>query len=234
MKDSTELLASAKSGDESATEELISKNSALVISIVRRYLGRGVDFDDLYQLGCLGLLKAIRAFDESLGFCFSTYAVPKIAGEIRRFLRDDGTIKVSRTIKEQSIKIKSASEKLTFILKRAPTISEISAETGLTIEEIAQAENASLNTASLSEEINEDGIKLEDLIASDNNEERTIEYILLSDSIKKLPKRERTVIILRFFKCLTQMQTAKILNISQVQVSRTEKNAIKLLKEKML
>lgn len=230
MTETFELIKKAKSGDETACEKLIENNTPLIWSIVRRFLGRGVESDDLYQLGCLGLLKAIQGFDETLGYRFSTYAVPKISGEIRRFLRDDGTVKVSRTLKERAIKIKQYSEKLLVELNREPTVSEIAKACGLSIEEVAQAECATSATESLSREIGEDGQTLEDKLGDIGIEEKTIEYIALSEAITMLNARERTVIMLRYFKCLTQQQTARIMKISQVQVSRIERGAIEKLK----
>lgn len=233
MKNTEELILAAKNGNEDAFEKLISDNSPLIWSIVKRFLGRGTDAEDLYQLGCLGLLKAIRGFDETLGNCFSTYAVPKISGEIRRFLRDDGAIKVSRTIKERAYKIRTVSDELQNELNRDPTISEISKRTGFTIEEIAQAEEATAVTDSLNREINEDGQTLGEIIGNQGIEERTIENISLSDAIDKLSDREKIVIKLRFYKGMTQIRTAKVMQISQVQVSRIERAAISHLRESM-
>ena len=233
MTDANRLLVSAKNGDDSALETLICENSPLVWSIVKRYLGRGTDAEDLYQLGCLGLLKAIRGFDETLGNCFSTYAVPKISGEIRRFLRDDGSIKVSRTLKERAFKIHTISGELQKELNRDPTLTEISEASGLTIEEIAEAENATAWTDSLNREINEDGQTLAETLGSHNTEERMIEHLSLKEEIEKLSEREKTVIKLRFYKGLTQTRTAKVMQISQVQVSRIERSAILHLRENM-
>ncbi len=233
MTETVELIRAAKNGSEDAFEKIIKDNSPLIWSIVRRFLGRGTDSDDLYQLGCLGLIKAVRGFDESLGNQFSTYAVPKISGEIRRFLRDDGAIKVSRTLKEQATKIRHASQQLYMQLGREPTLSEIARETELTPEEIAQAECATSYTDSLNREINDDGQTLEELLGNRGIEDNTLEYISLSQAIENLPQRERIVIMLRFFKCMTQDQTSKIMGISQVQVSRIERIALKHLREKM-
>ena len=230
MTETFELIKKAKNGDEDACEKIIKNNTPLIWSIVRRFLGRGVDSDDLYQLGCLGLLKAIRGFDESLGYQFSTYAVPKISGEIRRFLRDDGAVKVSRTIKERATRIKHYTEKLLLELNRDPTVSEIAEACDLSIEEVAQAECATSATESLNREIGDDGLTLEYTLGDVGIEEKTLDYIALSEAINKLIPRERTVIMLRFFKCLTQQQSAKIMKISQVQVSRIERNAISKLK----
>ena len=231
MADTTELIRAAKHGDETAFERLIRDNSALIWSIVRRFLGRGTDADDLYQLGCVGLLKAIRGFDESLGNQFSTYAVPKITGEIRRFLRDDGAIKVSRTIKERALKIRYAESHFQNKNGRNPTLSEISEATGYTVEEIAQAENATAYTESLNREINDDGQTLEEVLSSHGIEEHILDYVSLSDAIKLLPKRERIVIMLRYFKSMTQEQCARVMKTSQVQISRMERSAIKKLRE---
>ena len=234
MINSAELFLAAQAGDNDAGEKLIQKNAALVCSIVKRFLGRNVDYDDLYQLGCLGLLKAIRSFDVSLGNQFSTYAVPKISGEIRRFLRDDGSVKVSRTLKERSIKIRRAAEELRVNLGREPTLSEISKVVNLAPEEITEAECALMQTDSLNREINESGQTLGEMLdCSLTTEDTTLEYISLSDSISTLPTQERLVIMLRFFRCLTQQQVAGILKISQVQVSRVEKRAINNLKSKL-
>ena len=227
------LIKKAKRGDEEAFEVLIKNNSPLIWSIVKRYLGRGADSDDLYQLGCLGLLKAIRSFDETLGYQFSTYAVPKISGEIRRFLRDDGAIKVSRTLKERAARIRYTASTLQNSLDREPSISEIAEMLGLTIEEVAEAECATACTDSLNREVNEDGQTLEDLLGNHGIEDYTLERISLSEAIETLPEKERSVIFLRFFHSTTQTQAAKVLGISQVQVSRIERSALKKLREKL-
>ncbi len=233
MINTIELIREAKSGSESAFEQIVRENSPLVWSIVKRFLGRGTDAEDLYQLGCVGLIKAVHGFDESFGNQFSTYAVPKITGEIRRFLRDDGTIKVSRTLKEHSAKIRHAAAALCLRLGRDPTLSELAEETGLTIEEIAQAECATAQTESLNREITEDGQTLEELLGNNGIEDNTLEYITLSQAIDGLIQRERIVIMLRFFRCMTQQQTARVMGISQVQVSRIERAALQHLRERM-
>ena len=228
-----ELLASARNGDEAASEALITENSGLVWAVVRRFMGRGVEADDLYQLGCLGFLKAIEGYDPEFGTQFSTYAVPKIAGEIRRFLRDDGTVKVSRSIKEQAATIKSVRSRLTAALGREPTIQEIGNQTGFTPEEIALAETATAATESIQRESGEEGFSLENVLTDTESEERMVEKIALRQAIEKLPERERMVIQLRYFHCLTQQRVAKVLDVSQVQVSRIEKKAVALLREMM-
>ena len=225
-----ELLQRAQAGDKEAKEQLILDNSGLVWSIARRYFGRGVDPDDLYQLGCLGFLKAVDGFDLSYGTQFSTYAVPKISGEIRRFLRDDGAIKVSRCIKERAASIKMARQRLTGILNRDPTLSELSGELGITIEDIAAAETATSSTESIHKENGDGGFTLEDILTDGSMEENMVEQIALKEAISHLPTREKTVIILRYYKCMTQEQTSRIIGVSQVQISRIEKKALQMLR----
>lgn len=224
------LLERAKQGCKEASEALVLANNGLIWSIARRYFGRGVDPDDLYQLGCLGFLKAVEGFDLSFGTQFSTYAVPKIAGEIRRFLRDDGTIKVSRSLKERANMIKLKRQKLAAELGREPTLRELSEETGLEPEEIAIAEGATGTAESIQKRNGEDGFALEDVLSGGDLEEDILERIALSDAIAKLAEREQTVIHLRYFHALTQDKTAKLLGISQVQVSRIEKKALQALR----
>ena len=228
-----ELLALAKAGDEDAAETLICENSGLIWAVVRRFMGRGAEAEDLYQLGCLGFLKAVDGFDVEFGTQFSTYAVPKIAGEIRRFLRDDGAIKVSRGIKEQAAAIKATRTKLTATLGREPTILEISGQTGFTPEEIAMAETATAATESIQRETGDEGFSLENILTDTESEERMVEKIALRQAIGKLPDREKQVIRLRYFHGLTQQRVAKVMDVSQVQVSRIEKKAISMLREMM-
>ncbi len=225
-----DLLEKAQKGDKQAREQLIVENSGLVWSIARRYFGRGVDSEDLYQLGCLGFLKAIDGFDLTYGTQFSTYAVPKIAGEIRRFLRDDGAVKVSRSVKERAATIKMARQRLTGVLNREPTLSELAAELDLTVQEIAAAETATASTESIQKESGEDGFTLEDVLTDGSMEEQLVEHIALKEAVANLPDREKLVIDLRYFRGLTQDKTAKILGVSQVQVSRIEKKALTLLR----
>jgi RNA polymerase sporulation-specific sigma factor len=231
MNRTEELIALSKAGDEKAGETLITENSGLIWSVARRFMGRGVEADDLYQLGCLGFIKAVEGFDLNFGTQFSTYAVPKIAGEIRRFLRDDGTVKVSRTIKEQAATIKSMRNTLTATLGREPTIQEISNQTGFTLEEIALAETATACTESINRQTGEDGFTLENILTDTESEENLVEKISLRQAVEKLPERENMVIKLRYFHGLTQDRTAKVLQVSQVQVSRIEKKAIERLRE---
>lgn len=231
MSGMLELIRRAQEGDKSALETLVEENSGLIWSVAKRFVGRGTELDDLYQLGCLGFLKAVEGFDAEFGTQFSTYAVPKIAGEIRRFLRDDGAVKVSRTLKEQAAAIKSARHHLTGALGRDPTIGEISRQTGLSPEEIAMAETATAATESIQRETGEEGFSLEDVLTDTDSEERMLEKIALRQALEKLPEREAMVIRLRYFHSLTQERIAKVLQVSQVQVSRIEKKAIGNLRE---
>ncbi len=233
MSRQEELIQRSQSGDREATELLVEENSGLIWSVVRRFMGRGAEADDLYQLGCLGLLKAIEGFDLEFGTQFSTYAVPKIAGEIRRFLRDDGAVKVSRSLKEQSATIKVARSRLTAALGREPTVQEISRQTGFSPEEIALAETATAATESIQKQTGEEGFSLENVLTDTESEEGLVEKIALRQAINALPERERTVIQLRYFHCLTQQRVAKVMQVSQVQVSRIEKKALTMLKELM-
>lgn len=229
-----ELIRRSQNGDKSAEEQLVTENSGLIWSVARRFIGRGTDADDLYQLGCLGFLKAVEGFDLAYGTQFSTYAVPKIAGEIRRFLRDDGAVKVSRSIKEQAATIKSARSKLTVSLGREPTVQEISDMTGITPEEIALAETATAATESIQRETGDDGFSLENILTDTESEEKLVERISLRQAIEKLPEREGLVIKLRYFHGLTQDRVSKVLSVSQVQVSRIEKKALNSLRELLL
>ena len=227
------LLEAARGGDNDACEKLMEDNAGLIWSVVRRYYGRGTDPEDLYQLGCLGFLKAVRGFDPAFGCQFSTYAVPKIAGEIRRFLRDDGAVKVSRSVKERALTIRQARDRLTHALGREPTLSELSQETGLESEEIAAAEEASLPVASLQMEAGEEGFTLESMLGTEGMEEGVVERLALRGAIDSLPERERQVILLRYYKNLTQDRAARVLGVSQVQVSRIERKAVEHLRERL-
>ena len=231
MRRTEDLIRRSQAGDKDATQTLVEENTGLIWAVAKRFLGRGAEADDLYQLGCLGFLKAIEGFDLEFGTQFSTYAVPKIAGEIRRFLRDDGVVKVSRSIKEQAATIKSTRSRLTNALGRDPTIGEISRHTGFSPEEIAMAETATAATESIQKETGEDGFSLEDVLTDTESENRMLEKIALRQAIENLPERERIVIQLRYFHSLTQDRVSKVLSVSQVQVSRIEKKAIASLRE---
>lgn len=226
MSEQEALIARSQNGDEEATERLVTENAGLIWSVAKRFIGRGTEPDDLYQLGCLGFLKAVEGFDLNFGTQFSTYAVPKISGEIRRFLRDDGAVKVSRSIKEQAVSIKSARNLLSGALGRDPTIQEIATHTGFTVEEIAVAETATAAPESIQRESGEDGFSLENILTDTKSEEDLLEQISLKQAISKLQEREAMVVRLRYFHGLTQERVAKVLQVSQVQVSRIEKKAL--------
>lgn len=231
MSRTEELIRASQAGDPAAGEALVTENAGLIWSVARRFQGRGAEMDDLYQLGCLGFLKAVEGFDPAFGTQFSTYAVPKIAGEIRRFLRDDGTVKVSRSIKEQAATIKTIRNQLTNALGREPTVLEISRQTGFTPEEIAVAETATAATESIQRETGDEGFSLENILTDTESEEKMVEAIALRQAIDHLPEREGMVIKLRYFHALTQQRVAKVLDVSQVQVSRIEKKALGHLRE---
>ena len=232
---STELFAlldRAQNGDDAACQQVLTENAGLIWSIVKRYYGCGVEMDDLYQLGCIGFIKAVKGFDLTYGTQFSTYAVPKIAGEIRRFLRDDGAIKVGRSVREKGQMLWSVRERLRQQLGRDPRLSEVAQESGLSVEEIASVDLANGAPESLQQETAE-GLTLESTLGTAGPEESLIEKIALREAIDALPEREKMTILLRFFKGLTQQQTARILQVSQVQISRLERRGLKQLRELM-
>lgn len=230
--DTPALIAASQAGDGAATARLVEENSGLIWSVARRFFGRGAEPDDLYQLGCVGFLKAVAGFDTAFGTQFSTYAVPKISGEIRRFLRDDGPVKVSRGLKEQASRIRAARAALEQRLGREPYLSELAAETGISPEDIAAAETAAGPTESLQRE-SEEGFTLECVLGDSGETERVLERVALSEAVSALPERDRKLISLRFFHGLTQDKTARILGVSQVQVSRLERRALAFLREKL-
>lgn len=233
MSRTEELILAAQSGNRAAGEALILENSGLIWSVAKRFTGRGTEMEDLYQLGCLGFLKAVEGFDLSFGTQFSTYAVPKIAGEIRRFLRDDGAVKVSRTLKEQAAAVKTMRARLLGALGREPTLQELSRQTGLSPEQIAEAEMATAAVGSIDSPIGEEGFCLEKVLSGEDPEESMLEKLALRQAIAQLPERERLVVELRYYHDLTQERTSKVLGVSQVQVSRIEKKAVKLLRDLM-
>ncbi len=226
-----ETIRAAQRGDRESAGRLVEENSGLIWSVVRRFFGRGVEAEDLYQLGCLGFIKAVEGFDTDYGTKFSTYAVPKISGEIRRFLRDDGAVKVSRGIKEQAAQIHAARVTLEQRLGREPTLSELARETGLSPEEIAFAETATGPAESLQRQNGDDGFTLEQVLGDFGAEERMVEHVALRAVIEKLPERERQVIALRYYHGMTQQNCAKVLRVSQVQISRLERRAVEHLRE---
>lgn len=230
MADTFELIRMVKAGDSGAAGTLVEENSGLIWSVARRFFGRGVEPDDLYQLGCVGFLKAINGFDEGFGTQFSTYAVPKISGEIRRFLRDDGAVKVSRGVKERAALIRSARNELEQELGREPTLTELSGRVGISAEDIALAESATGPAESLQRESGEECFTLENVLGDYGQEERLIERFALDEAMQKLPERERMILSLRYFHGMTQERTARVMGVSQVQVSRLERKAIESLR----
>lgn len=230
MSELLTLLDRAQNGDNDACQQVLTENVGLIWSIVKRYSGCGVDTDDLYQLGCIGFIKAVKGFDLTYGTQFSTYAVPKIAGEIRRFLRDDGSVKVGRSLREKGQTLFYTRERLRHTLGREPQLSELAQETGMTMEEVAAVELANGPLESLQQETI-DGLTLESTLGTDSPEEGMVEKIALREAIDSLPERERITILLRFFRGMTQEQTARILKVSQVQVSRLERKGLAKLRE---
>lgn len=230
MSELLTLLDRAQNGDNDACQQVLTENVGLIWSIVKRYSGCGVDTDDLYQLGCIGFIKAVKGFDLTYGTQFSTYAVPKIAGEIRRFLRDDGSVKVGRSLGEKGQTLFYTRERLRHTLGREPQLSELAQETGMTVEEVAAVELANGPLESLQQETI-DGLTLESTLGTDSPEEGMVEKIALREAIDSLPERERITILLRFFRGMTQEQTARILKVSQVQVSRLERKGLAKLRE---
>ena len=228
-----DLIARSQAGDKAAKETLLTENSGLIWSVTKRFLNRGTEADDMFQLGCLGFLKAVEGFDLSFGTQFSTYAVPKIAGEIRRFLRDDGAVKVSRGIKERASTIKNVRNQLTTKLGREPTISEIAELTGFSNEDIAIAESATASVESIHQVTGDEGFTLESVLTDTESEEVLLEQLALKQAIEKLPDKDATVIKLRYFHGLTQQRVSKVLSVSQVQISRIEKRALEKLRELM-
>ncbi len=227
------LLERAKLGDERARNRIVEENVRLIWSIVGRYTGRGVEREDLFQLGCIGILKAIDGFDPAYGTCFSTYAVPKIAGELRRCLRDNGPVKLGRGLQEQNAAVWRKRRQFVEEEGREPTLLELSRVTGLTAEELALTENSTGPVLSLQAET-ESGTPLAELLREEGQEERFLEHLALWEAIRKLPQRQQMLIFLRYFRDFTQQRTAKVLKISQVQVSRLEKKAIAQLRDLIL
>lgn len=230
-----ELIKRSHEGDEQARDIIVEKNMRLVWSVVQRFLNRGYDPDDLFQIGCIGLLKSVDKFDLSYDVKFSTYAVPMIIGEIQRFIRDDGTVKVSRSLKETGNKIRRAKDELSKSFGRVPTVNELSAHLGLSPEEIILAQEASRAPASIHETVYEndgDPITLLDQI-DDGNEGKWFDKIALKEAIGELDEREKLIVYLRYYKDQTQSEVAQRLGISQVQVSRLEKKILQQMKNHM-
>ena len=228
------LFTRIEAGDKQAREKYIEGNLRLVLSVIKRFSSSNENVDDLFQIGCIGLIKAIDNFDSTLNVKFSTYAVPMIIGEIRRFLRDNNTIRVSRSLKDTAYKAIYARENLTRKNLKEPTIEEIAAEVGISKEDIVYAMDAIQNPMSLYEPIFTDGgdtLYVMDQISDKKNKEETwVEHLSLSEAMKKLNSREHEIISLRFFEGKTQMEVAEIIGISQAQVSRLEKSALRTMR----
>ena len=230
-----EAINFAKAGDKQAKEYVVKNNTGLVWSIVRKFLNRGTEADDLFQIGCMGLIKAIEKFDASFEVQFSTYAVPMIMGEIKRHLRDDGIIKVSRSLKELSVKAKSASDRMSKSMGREPTVTEIAKELDVSVEELVMAMDATVMPESINAKIGDDGKEIESVIGCDEDmEQSVVNRIAIKDALSALSTRERQIIILRYFKDKTQSQIAAQLGISQVQVSRIEKKVLARMRDKIV
>jgi len=230
-----ELFKRIKNGDKSAREEFIRGNLRLVLSVIQRFNNRGEHVDDLFQVGCIGLIKAIDNFDLSQNVKFSTYAVPMIIGEIRRYLRDNNSIRVSRSLKDTAYKALQAKEKLTNKMSRDPSVSEIAEEMNIPREDVILALDAIQDPISLFESVYHDGgdaIYVMDQVSDEkNNDESWLENISINEAISRLSERERMIIDLRFFRGRTQMEVAEEIGISQAQVSRLEKAALKHMRK---
>lgn len=235
--DNIELIEKARNGDKDALDKMVEVNLPLVSAVTKRFLNRGYEYEDIYQIGCMGLVKAINNFNTEYKVKFSTYAVPMIMGEIKRFLRDDGIIKVSRSVKNTARKLHYDREELTKQLNREPTIEELSAYSGIEPEDIVMATESASSMQYLYDTIHQDDgapIMLIDKI-SDNYKEDSdvINKIALKEALNNLDAKYRQIIMLRYFKDKTQVEVAKLLGISQVQVSRIEKKVLKVMKEKL-
>lgn len=230
--DNNELLEQLKLGDKSAGDKLVENNMGLVYSIVSRFSNRNYESEDLAQIGAIGLIKAVQKFDFSYGVKFSTYAVPMIMGEIKRFLRDDGAIKVSRALKETAVKAKRAEEQLIKELDRKPTIKEIADKIGANEGDVVEALESAIQPESLQAAINaENGTTLMEMIAAEEVEEKIIDRVYLKEALSRLSEREYKIIIMRYFKNKTQSEVANEFGISQVQISRIEKKVLERLRK---
>lgn len=237
MDDTIKLIRMAHDGDKEARESLVMNNVGLVWSIVRHFSGRGYDLEDLFQIGSIGLLKAIDKFNLDFDVKFSTYAVPMITGEIKRFLRDDGMIKVSRSIKELGMRVRSARERMSYELGREPNLEELAAAVGASREEVAASMEAAAEVESIYKAVgsgDDQNLCLLDKIQDeDEAEERLMNQMILKELLLKLPEKDRDIIIRRYYDNQTQSQIAADLNISQVQVSRLEKKILRQMREYM-
>jgi len=229
-----ELIAKIKTGDLKAREEFIIYNMRLVLSIVKRFSVGKNNTDDIFQVGIIGLIKSIDNFDTSIGVKFSTYAVPMIIGEIRKFLRDSSSIKITRSIRDTAYKALQAKEKIINIYNKEPTIEEISKETGINEKQIAEAMNAIMEPISLYDTVfhdDKDSMMIMDQISDNSSDDKIIEQTALREALNNLGKREQQILFLRYFSGKTQMEISSIIGLSQAQVSRLEKDALKEIKE---
>ncbi len=231
--DNASLIRLAQSGDESALDEIIQQNMGLVKRIVMRFKDRNCEYDDLVQIGTIGMIKAVKSFDFSFNTVFSTYAVPLIIGEIRRYLRDDGLIKVSRSIKKNGMDIMKKKEEFEKTRFREPSVSELAALCDLSTEDVINALEAITPVRSLQEPLNDDESSTLGSIISDNECEidKLTERLALKEALKSLPEQQRQIIVLRYFKDMSQQQTGDILGLTQVKVSREEKRIINYLRQ---
>ena len=231
------LLINAQNNDKQAKEKLIQENSPLIKSVIKRYVSKGIEYDDLYQLGSLGFLKAINNYDESFGVKFSTYAVPMIAGEVKRFLRDNGIIKVSRSVKSLNIQINKFIEDYVNKNQHNPTVGEIASNFNISNEDVVYAIESSKRVVSLSSSVGDDDGKQQELIEkieSENDIEKRMDNELLYNIINSLSPRDKKIIILRYFRDKTQKEIATELGVSQVQISRLETKILKMMKKQLL
>ena len=238
MTENAVLIKRAQAGEKEAREVLIEQNLGLVRHIVKRFLGRGYEAEDLFQIGVIGLIKSIDKFDTDYEVKFSTYAVPLITGEIKRFIRDDGMVKVSRTLKENNIKVKYARERLSNKQNREPTLEEVAAEAALTVEEVVLAMEANVQVESIYKSVYQsDGneIFMVDQLADEkqSEQETVLNHMVLHQLIGNLPQKEQKLIWLRYYQDKTQTEVARVLGISQVQVSRLEKKILLNMRQKM-
>lgn len=230
------LIRRAKQGDSDAKEQLLTHNCSLLKSILRRYLGKGVEYDDLYQLACMGFLKAIAGFDESFGVRFSTYAVPMIAGEIKRFLRDDGSVKVSRLMKKAARDMSAYIEQRSAQSGEQPSVKELAEVFHMDEEEVVFTLGSARMPVSIYEQgdyKDEKGVTLAERLPADDDQDRMIEHMLLRQAIDKLPEREKKIVFLRYFRDLTQSEVAQRIGVSQVQISRIESKIMGKFKEEL-
>ncbi len=235
MTDNRELIRRLKQGDKSAGDELVENNMGLVYSIAGKMMNRRYEMEDIVQIGAMGLVKAVRKFDESYGVQFSTYAVPMIIGEIKRFFRDDGAVKVSRSLKEAALKGRRAEEALRRRLGRDPSVSETAAEAGLEESVLIEAFEASALPGSLQGGQGENGgPSPEELLSSDDTEERIVDRVFIKEALSILSEREKNIIVMRYFRGKTQSEIARSIGVSQVQISRIEKKAIERIRETMV